>query len=98
MVGNCEGDVLGPSDGGLVGRSLKACRLVHQMGPGWVRGESWVCAGAMAMHLAEVPDQTLMAIGRWRSLGFMVYIQQQISSFSTGVSVKMSQQPWFRHL
>ena len=54
--------------------------------------------GAMAMHLAEVPDRTLMAIGRWRSLGFMVYIQQQISSFSTGVSVKMSQQPWFRHL
>ena len=52
----------------------------------------------MAMHLAEVPDQTLMATGRWRSLGFMVYIQQQISSFSTGVSVKMSQQAWFRHL
>ena len=54
--------------------------------------------GSMAMHFAEVPDQTLMAIVRWRSLGFMVYIQQQISSFSTGVSVKMSQQPWFRHL
>ena len=54
--------------------------------------------GAMAMHLAEVPDGTLMAIGRWRSLGFMVYIQQQISSFSTWVSVKMSQHPWFRHL
>ena len=52
----------------------------------------------MAMHLTEVPDQTLMVSGRWRSLGFMVYIQQQISSFSTGVSVKMSQQPWFRHL
>ena len=27
--------------------------------------------GAMAMHLAEVPNRTLMAIGRWRSLGFM---------------------------
>ena len=39
-----------------------------------------------------------MAIVRWRSLGFMVYTQQQISSFSTGVSVKMSQQPWFQHL
>ena len=54
--------------------------------------------GAMAMHLVEVPDRTLMAIGRWRSLRFMIYIQQQISSFSTGVSVKMSQQPWFQHL
>ena len=49
--------------------------------------------GAMAMHLANVPDPTLMAIVRWQSLGFMVYIQQQILSFSTGVSVKMSQQP-----
>ena len=53
--------------------------------------------GAMAMHLTDVPDRTLMAIGRWRSLGFMVYIQQQISSFGTGVSAKMSQQPWFWH-
>ena len=31
------------------------------------------------------------------TLGFMIYIQQQISSFSTGVSVKMIQKPWFRH-
>ena len=54
--------------------------------------------GAIATHLANVPDRTLMAIDRWRSLGFMVYIQQQILSFSTGVYVKMSQQPWFRYL
>ena len=40
--------------------------------------------GAMAMHIANVPDRTLMAIRRWRSLGFMVYIWQQISSFSRG--------------
>ena len=52
----------------------------------------------MAMHLTNVPDWTLMSIGRWQSPGFMVYIQQQISSFSTGVSVKMIPQPWFRHL
>ena len=54
--------------------------------------------GATTMHIVDVPDRTLMAIGRWRLLGFMVYIQQQISSFSTGVSVHMSAQPWFRHL
>ena len=54
--------------------------------------------GAMAMHIANVPGRTRMAIGRWRSLGFMVYIQQQISSFSTGVLVRMSTQPWFWHL
>ena len=53
--------------------------------------------GAMAMHLADVPDRTLMAIVIWRSLGLMVYIQQQILSFSIGVSVKMSHQPWFWH-
>ena len=42
------------------------------------------------MHITGVPYQTLMDIGRWRSLGFMVYIQQQISSFSRGVLVRMS--------
>ena len=41
----------------------------------------------------DVPDRTIMAIGKWWSLRFMVYIQQQISSFSTGVSFKMSQKP-----
>ena len=52
----------------------------------------------MSMHLVNVPNWTLMVIGRWQSLGFVVYIQQQILSFGTGVSVKMSQQPWFWHL
>ena len=46
------------------------------------------------MHIADVPDWTLMAIGWWRLLVFMVYIQQQISLFSTGVLVRMSAQPW----
>ena len=52
---------------------------------------------AMAMHLANVPNRTLVAIVRCRSLGFMVYIQQQISSFSTGFTVKVTQQTWFWH-
>ena len=51
------------------------------------------------MHIVGVPDQTLVDIGRWCSLGCIAYIQQQILSFfSAGVSVKMNQQPWFRHL
>ena len=59
-------------------------------------GTHSICSGgAMAMHISNASDQTLMAIERWRSLGFMVYIQQQILSFSTGVSFKMSQQPYF---
>ena len=53
--------------------------------------------GAMAMHIAGVPFPTLVAIGRWHLLGFMIYIQQQISSFSAVVLVKMIQQPWFQH-
>ena len=62
-----------------------------------VRTPSLRSVGAMAMHLANVPDWTLMAIGWWRSLVFVVCIQQQISSFSAGVSVQMSWQPWFQH-
>ena len=62
-----------------------------------VKTHSLPSVGAMAVHLAEVPDRTLMAIGRWRSLGFIFYIQQQISSFGTGVSVNMSHRPWFWH-
>ena len=50
------------------------------------------------MHIAGVPDHTLEAISLWRWLECMVYIQKKISSFSAGISVRMSQQPWFRHL
>ena len=61
-------------------------------------GTHSLCSGgAMAMYLANVTDRILMAVRWWRLLGFMVYIQQQISSFSAGVLVKMSLQPWFRH-
>ena len=63
-----------------------------------VGGHSLRSGGAVAMHIVNIPDRTLMAIRRWRLLGFMVYIQQQISSFNTGVSVRMSAQPWFWHL
>ena len=62
-------------------------------------GTYYLCSGgAMAVHLADVPDRTLMYIGRWRSLGFMVYIQQHISYFSIGVSINMIQKSWFRHI
>ena len=53
---------------------------------------------ATAMHVVKFLDWTLMTIGRWRLLGFMVYIQQQTSSFSAVISVRMNEQPWFRHL
>ena len=63
-----------------------------------VRTHSLRSSRAMAMHTTNVPDRTLMAIGRWRLLGFMFYIQKQIYSFSTGVSFPMIAKPWFRNL
>ena len=57
-------------------------------GSGALGGEAPLHASRGAR--GSVPYQTLMVIGRWRSLGFVVYIQQQISSFCAGVSVKMS--------
>ena len=66
--------------------------------PDYVGGHYICSGGAMDMCIANFPDRTLMAIRRWRSLGFMVYIQQQISFFRTGVLVCMGAQPWFRHL
>ena len=52
----------------------------------------------MAMHVAGVPDRKLVAIGQWLSLGFMVYIQQYILSFSVRVLVHMIQKPQFWNL
>ena len=43
--------------------------------------------GPMAMHIADVPDQTLMDIGRWRLLGFMVY---DLFQPKTGCSLSFS--------
>ena len=93
-------------------RSVSASNIIsviradtHQVGaarlefpPEEVGTHSLRSGRAMVTNIAEVPDQTLMAIGGWRSLGSMVHIQQQISSFSAGVSVRMSEQPWFWYL
>ena len=53
---------------------------------------------SISVHIDDVLDQTLMVIGWWHWLVFVVYIQQQILLFSTGILVCMSSQPWFRHL
>ena len=54
--------------------------------------------GAMTMHIAGVPNFTPIDIVMWWSLVFMVYIQHQISYFSTGVLVRTNQHPWLCHL
>ena len=59
----------------------------------------YLCYGrAMDMHITGVSYCTLVAISWWRLLGFIVYIQQQISSFRAGGLVRMSHQPWFQHI
>ena len=61
-MGNCESDVLRPSDGGLVGRSLKVCRSVQRMGPGWSDvGILGVCWARWMAECSEVPKPRLPA-------------------------------------
>ena len=53
--------------------------------------------GAMTFHLAGIKEHTIKIIGRWRSYAFLIYLQCQISSFTTCVASAMSLVPWFRH-
>jgi hypothetical protein len=53
--------------------------------------------GAMTLHLSGHPDSTIKKIGRWRSDGFLIYLQGQVVSFTKGVSRAMSKVPWFFH-
>jgi len=47
--------------------------------------------GANALHLAGYSDREIMKMGRWRSKTFMEYIQEQLSTFTKGMSRSMSQ-------
>ena len=41
------------------------------------------------MHLNEVKHDTIHKMGRWSSDTFLMYIHEQISAFSHGLSKKM---------
>ena len=45
--------------------------------------------GANALHLSGYSDREIMKMGRWRSNTFMEYIQEQLSSFTKGMSTSM---------
>ena len=50
----------------------------------------------MAMHLNGIHRDTIRKQGRWSSDTFLMYIHEQISAFSAGLSAKMSQHiGWF---
>ena len=46
--------------------------------------------GANALHLAGYSDREIMKMGRWRGKTFMEYIQEQLSTFTRGMSTNMS--------
>ena len=45
--------------------------------------------GANAMSLAGYSDREIQKLGRWRSITFMEYIRESLSTFSEGISDKM---------
>jgi hypothetical protein len=55
-----------------------------------VSSHSLRAGGTMAMHLNNVPCDTIRKAGRWSSDTFLMYIHEQIEAFSKGVSKRMS--------
>jgi hypothetical protein len=44
----------------------------------------------MAMHLNHIDCDTILKMGCWSSDTFLMYIHEQITAFSSGLSNKMS--------
>jgi hypothetical protein len=64
--------------------------------PEAVSSHSLRAGGAMAMHLNHIDRDTICKQGRWSSDTFLMYIHEQISAFSAGLSSKMSRNiGWF---
>jgi integrase len=57
-----------------------------------VSSHSLRAGGAMAMHLNGVSSDTIRKMGRWSSDTFLMYIHEQVSAFSVGISQKMATQ------
>jgi len=71
--------------------AVKATGLVEHGFPlTSVSSHSLRAGGAMAMHLNNVDRDTIRKMGRWSSDTFLMYIHEQISAFSSGISEKMS--------
>jgi hypothetical protein len=58
--------------------------------PASVSSHSLRAGGAMAMHLNGIDRDKIRKQGRWSSDTFLMYIHEQISTFSTGIALKMS--------
>lgn len=63
-----------------------------------VGSHSLRAGGAMAMHLSGVKYDVIKKMGRYSSNTFLMYIHEQISALSAGVSTQMSQQFVFHNI
>jgi len=73
---------------------------LHKQGltPKHISSHSLRAGGAMALHIAGVPDTTIKKLGRWSSDIFLMYIHEQIAIFSKGISSKMAQHVQFHNI
>ena len=63
-----------------------------------VSSHSLRAGGAMAMKLNNIDRDTIKKFGRWSSDTFLMYIHEQISAFSAGVSKKMTNNIKFHNI
>jgi hypothetical protein len=54
---------------------------LNRIGPHLIRASS-----AMALYLKNIPEQTIMLLGRWRSQTWLTFIHTQIAAVTAGVS------------
>jgi len=79
--------------------TVKRLGLNHQgLAPELVASHSLRAGGAMAMHLNGLSDNCIKKMGRWSSDTFLMYIHEQISAFSKGISKKMSTHIQFHNI
>lgn len=81
----------------MIKTAARALRLDKQgFPPDAVSSHSLRAGGAMAMHLNGIDRDTIRKQGRWSSDTFLMYIHEQISAFSAGLSSRMSRNiGWF---
>lgn len=66
--------------------------------PRFVSSHSLRAGGAMAMKLNGVDSDTIKKFGRWSSDTFLMYIHEQVSAVSAGVSTAMSNNIHFHNI
>lgn len=86
-----------------MGKALKEAIIsMNLVGKGFpvesVNTHSLRAGGAMAMHLNGVSPITIRKQGRWSSDTFLMYIHEQVSAFSAGVSAKMANDIGFHNI